>query len=207
MGLAELKADCLVHRERILRQNFAKFGDVGKVLQSELAENVWPWLDGLVDALREEVIEEVADLGEAIDELIEREESAIHAELSAMILGVFEAGKMICNETEKLLEATDDELGKKRIAEMLLAYRQGVAIVAERIVEVTLEEGEPKRDDPEGDKIAAEEALAAEGLDEAGQEKAIADEIAGDEIASEIADENADDELDALEAELEAVEK
>jgi hypothetical protein len=74
MGLAELKADCAVHRERILRMDFAKLGDAGKVIQTELAENVWPWLDGLIDSLREEVLEEVADLGEAIDEIIERDD-------------------------------------------------------------------------------------------------------------------------------------
>jgi hypothetical protein len=194
MGLAELKADCAVHRERILRMDFAKLGDAGKVIQTELAENVWPWLDGLIDSLREEVLEEVADLGEAIDEIIEREDSALHPELAAMILGVFEAGKLICLETEKLLATSDDEVGKKRVGEMLMAYRQGVAIVSERVAEVTLDEEEEKPKDEQAAEGEAEE-VAAE-VDAAVDAAAIA----------EAADGAPEDELDAIEAELDASE-
>jgi hypothetical protein len=111
-----------------------------------------------------------------------------------MILGVFEAGKLICLETEKLLATSDDEVGKKRVGEMLMAYRQGVAIVSERVAEVTLDEEEEKPKDEQAAEGEAEE-VAAE-VDAAVDAAAIA----------EAADGAPEDELDAIEAELDASE-
>lgn len=158
MSFDELGADARLHRERILKSDLKPGTDVGLMIKRELAENVWPFLDALVKEIRTEVVEEIGDLGEAIDELIEREDSALHADLSAMIIGLFEHGKLIAAELEKLLPAQQDDLARKRLAEMIHAYRQGVEIVTERVIEVTIEidaEGEGGGDEAEAAKTEA----------------------------------------------------
>jgi hypothetical protein len=140
MGLAELRADGRLNRDRVLR---AELPDVDtEWCKREFADNVWPFLEELVRCVQEDVVEEVRDLGEAIDEIIEREHSMLHPELAAMIIGVFEAGKLVCVELEKAIADSEDELAKKRITELMHAYLQGAEIVSERVAEVTLEEDE-----------------------------------------------------------------
>lgn len=174
MGLAELRADARLHRERLLKVNWNTMAtaDVVKVIKTELAENIWPFLHELFGAIDEELAEPIADLGEAIDEMIEREESSIHADLAAMIIGVFEHGKLMANELEKLLPAAD-EVTRKRLGEMIHAYRQGATIVTERVVEVTIEiddEGGDGSSDESGDEQPpAEEPDAEEAADESGE--------------------------------------
>lgn len=170
MGLAEVKADAKLLRERLISIDSAKLD-----VRLELADNIVPLFEGLVEALQEgleaevEGLEaEVADLGEAFDELISGEK--IHAETAGKIVGVLEIGKLLANELDAVLAKFDD-VGKKRVRALVKAYRQGAEVIGEIITEITMpvddedeEDGDPgdksntddNEEDEDEDKIVAE---------------------------------------------------
>ena len=184
MALDELKADAKLAREKLAKND----GVDPRQLQAELVNNIWPWMEALVDAIRDDVIEPMADLGEAIDELIENEESLLHPELAAMILGVFESGKLIAAEYNKLLEEAD-ELTQKRGRALVHAYLQGATVVAERVAEVVIE---PDIGNDAGEDQEPEESVADKIADK------IADNIPQDQIDQAL-DELVADEAEAVE--------
>jgi len=147
MGLAELKADAVLLRER-----FAKMSgtDEGKNvdLAFELAENILPMFEGLVDAINEEIVEEVADLGEAVDELVDQSGDVLHPETAVRILQVFEMGSMLANELEKMFPKLD-EISRKRVKQAVKAYRQGAQVIGEVIAEITMPVDPDEPDDAE----------------------------------------------------------
>ncbi len=141
MGLIELRADCKLHSERIMR---SKLPDG---LKNELAENIWPFLEAL--------LEENLGMDEAIGELIDQSENVLQPELAAAIVGALEIGKLLCKETEALIEQTEDDLRKKRITDLLKQYRQAAEIVTDEVAAATVEL-EPEDETPVEVPVAPE---------------------------------------------------
>lgn len=144
MGFAELKADA-----KLLREGYQALKDSSTLdARYELAENILPLFEGLCDAVDEklaDVEEEIADQGEALDELIDQSSDVLHPETATKILGVFEIGKLLANELERAI-AKGDDVTKKRVRELIKTYRQGAEVMSEVITEITMPI-EP--DDPE----------------------------------------------------------
>lgn len=144
MPLMDLKADAKLNLEALPP-------DMEPAIRQAL-ENVWAWSDALVDALREEVVEELRLQGEAIDELIDNNDNVLHPELTARIVGVFEIGKLVCNELEKLLATIDDpeivdDLTRKRIDELVSGYRHTAEVVTLEVSEYTVDVDDLLADD------------------------------------------------------------
>jgi hypothetical protein len=157
MGLIELRADCKLQRERIMASNLPEG------LKTELADNVWPFLEAL--------LEENLGMDEAIGDLIEQSDNVLQPELAAAIVGALELGKLICKEADALIGQTEDDLRKKRITDLLKQYRQAAEIVIDEVAAATvdLEPDEdptpveiPTTDDPEEDPDADPEDADAE---------------------------------------------
>ena len=179
--LESLRADAKLHRQRIAKADWSKLGDAGKAMKSELADNLWPWVEAYCEAVAEEVVGRVDDLDEAVFELIEREDSAIHPELAMMIIGVFEHGKLVAAELEKLLPHADD-LQRKRLKDMVHAYRQGAEIVAQRVAEVTLDDdGDGDTDGETDEKAGPPAGPAPETAEGEAEAPADAEEAEGEE--------------------------
>ncbi len=133
MGLIELRADCKLQRERILSSKLPAG------LKEELADNVWPFLEALV--------EENLGMDDAIGELIDQSDNVLQPELAAAIVGALEMGKMICKEVEALIDEADDDLRKKRVTGMLKQYRLAAEVVTDEVAAATIEM-EPEDDEP-----------------------------------------------------------
>lgn len=192
MGLPELRADCKLQRERILGSKLPA------TLKSELADNLWPFLEAL--------LEENLGMDDAIAELIDQSENVLQPEFAAAIVGALELGKLICNEVDALIKDSDDDLRKKRIAGLLTDYRRAAEVVTDEVAAATVdmepeEDEEPEDeddtpveipkppapddepevepdaddDDPEAEPIVEEDEVAADDLDDAD----IDDEAAG----------------------------
>lgn len=170
MGLAELRADAKLHRERIAKMKLADLPPekLGAVLKLELVENIFPMFEGLVDALEEDYGTALDDLNTAVDQLIDQSSDLLQPQTAAQILGVFELGKLLANELEALAKQADD-VSRKRIAELVLTYRRGAEVVGTLVAGITLDEddedpatagaqAEPGGDDDDGDDGDEEEA-------------------------------------------------
>jgi hypothetical protein len=154
MGLAELKADCELHRKRLLDSKLPES------IKGELAGNLWPFMDSLID--------EFEMLAGAVDDLLEDQENILQPEFTARIIGVFNHGAVVCQELATLVESLDDELKKKRLLELIANYRQNAQVVANEVAAVTTdiemdeEDGEDEADESieEEDEDVNEEEIA-----------------------------------------------
>ncbi len=177
MGLIELRADCKLQRERILASKLPAG------LKQELADNVWPFLEALV--------EENLGMDEVIGDLIEQSDNVLQPELAAAIVGALEIGKMICKETESLIDQTEDDLRKKRITDLLKQYRQAAEIVTDEVAAVTVEL------EPDDDETPVEVPTAPESDDDDDDEPDDDAEV-GDEDENEAEPEPVVEEEDAV---------
>lgn len=154
MGLPEVRAEI-----KILRDQYAAGGDDALDARRELAENVLPLLDLLAEAIakdHDELRDEVGDLGEAVDDMIDDTGDVLTPETTTKIASVLEAGKMLCKELVALLPKADD-VGKKRIAALVKAYRTGTEVVLGILTEITVpvepeDEGQAAQGEPESDE-------------------------------------------------------
>lgn len=146
MGLSELRADAQLVIERLSKLPAASFD-----AKAELTDNILPLLIGITEAIQEGLEAEVADLADAVDELIDQTGDVLHPETAQKIVAVLEVGQMMSLELEALLKSGKvDDVKKKKIATMIHAYRQGAKIVGEIVVEITMLD-EP--DDPDQDVV------------------------------------------------------
>lgn len=151
--LQTLKADCAVRAEVV-----GKMASMSPdAVKRELVKNLYPLLEQIVGA----VIEELDEQGAAIEELIDQSDNVLHPEFTAQILGVFQLGKMLCDELEKMLADADD-LAQKRLGDLITAYRRGAEQVSQACTAVTIEIEELAEDtdapDGHGDDESADEA-------------------------------------------------
>lgn len=160
--LESLISDCTAHAER------ASSVIKSKELKNELVNNVWPWLQQLAQT----VSARLGEHSEALNELIDQEESAIRPELAADILAVFEAGKQLAAAMHHLLDSGEEleDAQKAKIKQELGQYLKSMKSVSAEIAAVTLDadefvsdalgdEGDEEDEDGEG----ADEPSGAEG--------------------------------------------
>jgi hypothetical protein len=154
MGLAELKADAKLLRE-----------------QNPAHADIYAMFEGMIEAA-EETDAVVEDLSDAVDELIDQNGDVLHPETAAKVIGLVELGKLLAKELDAaLVKFKFDDLSKKRIRQMVKAYRAGAEIVGEIIAEVTLPiEPEPEEvlDGGEPPEEPAGDAPLEDDEDEAG---------------------------------------
>jgi hypothetical protein len=149
MGLAEVKADAKLHRERIEKTR-AKIVALPaekqiEALLVELTENVFPMFEATVDAVIEDVASTVDDLAGAVDELIDQTEEVLHSDTATKLVSVLELGRLMANELEALSPRMDD-LTKKRIGELAHTYRQAAIIVQTHLASITLDDSATSAD-------------------------------------------------------------
>lgn len=174
MGLSEIKADCKIHRERLLGMDLdALVLDPRKLaafLKAELADNLYPLLEGSVDAIEEDVVAHVDELDDAVEELIDQSEDVLHPETAAQILGVFEICKIVCKELDSILPALKDEVRRRRLKELVKSARQGIEVVAEVVASITLDPEEEKPAEPTNDDAPPADDAPAADDDAAGEQ-------------------------------------
>lgn len=148
MGMIQLQADVAMNIEALPDEMDASV--------KQAFENLWAWNAALVEAMREEVVEELRLQGDAIDELIDQSENVLHPEMTAKIVGLFELGKLICQEFDKMLKGESvDDVTRKRLMTLTDQYRKAANLLTIEVTEITVDL----------DDIVEQEA-AAEGGDE-----------------------------------------
>src|SRR3990167_2371768 len=180
MGLDEIRADAVFNQKRIAGLDLEKLSRDKLVdfVKTELAQNVYPLIDAVVEAVQKELggLEEgLGELDEAVEILEQRDEEddedVLQPETAQQILGVLQLGRAITVAATpfltKCVQVTDEK--RKRLKNMIMAYSQGLEVVAEIIVAITVkpepEDADQAEDgDGEGvdeDQDAAEPAAAA----------------------------------------------
>lgn len=148
MNLQDLKADTKLHRDRLLE---AKLEDVPEavrdLVRAELANNVWPWLEAMVDMIDGEL----GDLNEALDELIDNADSVLQAQASAQLASTLQLFQAFVKETGPLVDEMGDELKQKRLKELGKTCLRQYEISIELLRDITVDvEGEPVEDGQTG---------------------------------------------------------
>lgn len=182
MGLSEIRADAVFNQKRIAGLELDKLSREKLVdfVKTELAQNVYPFLEAFAEAVQKDLgqIEEtVGELDEAVEALEEgNDEEALHPETAQQILGLLQLGRTIsaaCTPfVTKGVQITDEK--RKRLKNMIAAYAQGFEVVAEMIVAITV------KPEPE-DADQAEDGEDADDGAPANDEAAAADDGEGDE--------------------------
>lgn len=147
MALAELKADIAAQialLEKGKPQTTAQ-------LQALIAQTVLPMMLGIIEGVGEDVgaplallAEDVQDLGTDLQDLVERELDILHAETATQITNVFALGETLAAELEALAVSFDD-IRRKRITDMVAAFRGAATAATETIDTITVAE-EPAAD-------------------------------------------------------------
>ena len=176
--LQDLKNDIASHVARLGDANFTRLSkdDLAKAVQQEIAENLLPLMEGLVDAMlaaTKDTDERFDDLAAAVDELIDQSEDVLHPDTTAKIIGVFQIGQAIATELGAMIaKHPPDQLTKRRLEQLIAAYALGVETVGQHVTAVTLVEDGPgvEDGDDEDDEDADEDDLDGQD-DTADQEK------------------------------------
>ncbi len=135
-------------------------------IKQELCDNVLPLFEGLVDALQEGLEADVADLEEAVDELMDASTDVLHPETAAKIAGTIEFGKQVALELEQLVKKQKvDDVTKKRILGLVAMFRQGAEVSLGILQEITipLDDVPPDDDEDDGDDDDGEDVPAQPG--------------------------------------------
>lgn len=144
-GLAEAMADIQVVREQLIKSGGSdetKF----EPWRAELLNNILPLIEGIAAAAQQEVNDlddVIEDMGDALDEIIDNKGEVLMPETAAKIGGVLECGKLIADELEKVMGKLDD-VAKRKSKELIKMYRQGVALIAKDLAEITIDPEQPQ---------------------------------------------------------------
>lgn len=148
MGLDEVKADCRLVREQLMKLTGEAL--TIEAIKHELTENLLPLFEGFIDATVEELDEmstDVADQGEALDALMDGTGDMLQPETGAKLIGFIELSKAVAAELTALLPKVDD-LAKKRVRVLLKNFDQAVTLVTNVVTEITFDKEED--DAPQG---------------------------------------------------------
>jgi len=171
MALQDLRSDLATALEQITAASGSSLD-----LKATLIDTVFPLLAGVIDEMVNAEAS-VADLGSAVDELINQDEDILHPETAQQISGVLAAGLLLATEVEKLKGV--DEVTKKKLGKLILAYRAGVQTVEQIIAEITIPLDELDGADPDSedeDGIAAAQGRAAIDDDDEGDDEPFDDD-------------------------------
>lgn len=170
--LTRLKADAALARERLTSVDpaqFATVADLAEWVKAELAYNLVPFFEGMVDAVQEDVVAEVNDLGQQVDQLLDDAGEMLSEASAALLLDAFEAARAVSNQLDKIT-AHADAMTKKRAKDAIRAFRQKETAARDLIESLVMPEDEDEDEDvpaSESDaEIPAEDAAVDEQLDE-----------------------------------------
>lgn len=133
--------------------------DMEKFLISEIVNNIYPMMQGIVDAIGEDVIQELDALGDQVDELVEQSADFLQPTTASQILSVFEAGTVLGDEIVKLLQnhpIKQNEEERERILGLVGQYGLLSSQAAEVVVACTVAGDEGDGDDEEDDEEGSE---------------------------------------------------
>lgn len=171
MGLRELKADSELHRKRLL-----SYASSAVDVRSELADNLWPYLGELVATIKQEIVDELEEQGQAIAEIIDAEGSVLLPDFAARLVGALELGKVLTQELEKRLADDENEVQRKRWLDIVHQYQRAAEVCVQEIADVTLEPEEVDEDGEGGPDDDGGETAPGEEEDEAGGDQTAAAE-------------------------------
>jgi hypothetical protein len=135
MSLAEVKADIQLARDQI-----AAASTIDE-LKQQLTDNLFPLLEGFVDATNDG-FGEIGGVLDSHEEEIKRIgddgiEDVLFPETLGEILAVFDQGRQLATELENLMKKAD-ELTKKRVNGLIKAYRKNALVTQEMLTEITI---------------------------------------------------------------------
>lgn len=177
--LRTLIADCQLNRE-----NLATL-PLDESVKNELMNNLWPWLEAFAGA----VATELDDHGQAINDLIDDSENILQPQMAAMLVGVFETGKILARELLRILEGEEaDEIRGKRLRKMIKEYLQAATVASNEVAAVTIDLDELVDGDPE-DEGEGDDDSEDEGEEDAANDNEDEDGDDDDDIAAALEDE------------------
>lgn len=159
MSLETLRADVAAHRARIAR--LAVRGQspdqLAAVMRVELAENLYPLLEVLLEVVERDVVEPLTDVSAAVDELIDQSDEILHPATTSAILAAFAAGETVARILEAATaQATgpDSEVARRAVEE----YRALTSTLVAHLASITLEPAEDEPLDDADNDDAADDA-------------------------------------------------
>lgn len=106
-------------------------------VRAYLADNLWPFLEGVVDRLEEH--------DGLIDECIEQTEDVLHAETAQLIGKPIGVGMALCTELERRLGGTPVDM---KVRAMVAEYRVSAKIALETLQDIAIPDDPDADDEP-----------------------------------------------------------
>ena len=172
MSVQQLRADLEAHRSRIskLAVRGQSPDQLAAVVRVELSENVYPLLDAVLELLERDVLEPLADVGAAVDELIDQADEVIHGGTADAVYEALGAG----DDVAKLLEAAvaeADDVTRQRATAAVEKFRRLAGEAVAVLTNITLEpqaDGAGEEQADGGSDAQGEGEAPAEGADDEG---------------------------------------
>lgn len=159
MPAADLKTDIKSNIAELARMlepqpeaDDGKKQDVGELVAAHLQNTLWPFLDGLVDAMKESEDEiddheaAIEELGEAVDDLTENRGSVLMPDDAAVFALPISLTLGLLDQLEKRAVPT---------AEQIMGLRQACDVATKKLAEVTINvdlDDDEDEDDDEGEE-------------------------------------------------------
>lgn len=152
-------ADVRVSRKRLLKWVESDLpnmepGEAIRYLVVEMANNVYPTIEA--------TLEQVAEVDEAVLEMVDQQGSFIQPELVAQIFQTINIGGTICDEIKKL---NLDDLTKKKLSDLTAAFEKSAEIttmgVTASMTDGDDEDEPPETETPEAPATDTEETIDA----------------------------------------------
>lgn len=155
MGLAEIKADARLSAERIAAVDFDSMdlAALRAFIKTELTDNLYPLIEGAVDAT-DEIAGEIEGELEELGNFVEGDADGLMPETAERLIAVYALGKLIANDAEALMKEPGNELIKKRLKKNLGTFRQSTEVAIGLVKDLTIEVDDDKPDAetaPDGD--------------------------------------------------------
>ena len=137
MSIDSLRSDLAAHRARIgkLAVRGQTPDQLAAVVRVELTENLYPLLEAILDLVEADVLAPLADVGAAVDELIDQSEEVLHPGTATAILAALAQGEAVA----RLLEAATAGDGAIDSGAAIAQYRALAQEVATHVASITLD--------------------------------------------------------------------
>jgi hypothetical protein len=124
-------------------------------LKEQFMHNVAPFFEQLIAAIDSELSEvagEMLSQGEAIQELIDREEGFLTLEMSQNLKTTFAVGMAIVGILESEGVTLENDLKNKQLKDSIKVFKNNTTILLGQIDEITEEEGDEDDDTDDGEE-------------------------------------------------------
>lgn len=128
-------------------------------MQSQLLYNVAALLEGHSKAVEEElseVSEILADQGNALDELIDREGDYLQPEMASDLTATLVLGMFIADTISQEKIVLEDELKNKKLQDAMKMYRENTTILLEQIQAITTDDEDEVEEDEDEEQTDAD---------------------------------------------------